>query len=354
MVATTATDELADGEVPDHRYLARVSRRRAVGLVVAVVVLAVMCVLSLAVGTQTVGLGTVWGALTDFTDTGDQWIVHDLRVPRTVLGVVVGVALGLCGALIQGVTRNPLADTQILGINSGASLCVVAAIAFGGFTSVVSYIWFAFLGALVAMMFVFLVGMTGRTEATPVRVVLAGVAIGAVMDGIGYTIRLRNPRAFDTLRFWDAGAFDARPLSVVWTILPFVVVGVLLAVYVGRSLNAVALGDDLATAMGGNVTRTRVLGLVAVTLLAGAATAAAGPIGFVGLMVPHVVRWFTGPDWRWICVYCVVAAPSMMLAADIVGRVVIPPGELPVGIVTAFIGAPVLVWLIRRSDASGL
>ncbi len=329
-------------------------RRRWSGLLVAVGVLVVMCVLSLAIGTQSVGLGTVWRALTNYTDTGNEWIVHDLRIPRTILGIVVGLALGLCGALIQGVTRNPLADTQILGINSGASLFVVSAIAFLGLTSVMSYIWFAFIGALVSMVFVFLVGMTGRAEATPVRVLLAGVAIGAVMDGVGYTIRLRNPRAFDQLRFWDAGAFDGRPMSVVWVILPFVVVGVVLSIFVSRSLNAVALGDDLAAAMGGNVRRTRVLGLVAVTLLAGSATAAAGPIGFVGLMVPHAVRWFTGPDWRWICAYCVFAAPSLMLAADIVGRVVIPPGELPVGIVTAFVGAPVLIWLIRRSNATGL
>nr|WP_235457769.1 iron chelate uptake ABC transporter family permease subunit [Williamsia sp. Leaf354] len=352
MVATFDPPDLtAEGVAPPDAAL---TRRRWIGLLVIVASLVVMVIASLAIGTQSVGLGTVWRAVVDYTDTGDEWIVHDLRIPRTVLGIVVGLCLGLCGALIQGITRNPLADTQILGINSGASLFVVSAIAFGGLTTLMSYIWFAFLGALVAMVFVFLVGMTGRTDATPVRVLLAGVAIGAVMDGIGYTIRLRNPRAFDKLRFWDAGAFDGRPLSVVWAILPFVVVGVLLAVHVSRSLNAVALGDDLAAAMGGNVIRTRVLGLVAVTLLAGSATAAAGPIGFVGLMVPHAVRWFTGPDWRWICAYCIVAAPSLMLAADIVGRVVVAPGELPVGIVTAFLGAPVLIWLIRRSNATGL
>lgn len=328
--------------------------RRPTGLIVTVAALGVMCVLSLAIGTETVGLATVWQAVTDYTDTGNQWIVHDLRIPRTVLGIVVGVALGLSGALIQGLTRNPLADSQILGIESVAGLFVVSAIAFLHLSSLLTYVWFAFLGAAVAMALVYLVGATGRAVVTPVRMLLAGVAVGAVADGISFTVRLQNPRAFDSMRFWDAGALDGRGLDAVWVVTPFIVAGAVLCLSVSRGLNAIALGDDLAVAMGGSVTRTRVMGLIAVTLLAGAATAAAGPIGFVGLMVPHAVRWFTGPDWRWICAYCVLAGPTLLLAADIVGRVVVAPAELPAGIVTAFIGAPVLIWLVRRSKASAL
>lgn len=324
---------------------------RAVGLAVATVVLAVTCVASLAIGTQNVSLVTVWHAVTDYRDVGDQWIVHDLRIPRTVLGLLVGLALGLSGTLIQAVGRNPLADSEILGINSGAALFVVAAIAFFGFSGIWTYIGFAFLGALFAMLLVYLIGMTGRATVTPVRVLLAGVAIGAVMDGFGFVIRLQNPRAFDNMRFWDAGALDGRPLEVAGAIAPFIAVGAVLCLVVSRSLNITALGEDLAKSMGGNVVRTQVLSLTAVTLLAGAATAGAGPIGFVGLMVPHAVRRFTGPDWRWVLAYATVVAPSLMLAADIVGRVVIRPSELPAGIVTAFLGAPVLIWLIRRSKA---
>jgi iron complex transport system permease protein len=182
-------------------------------------------------------------------------------------------------------------------------------------------------------------------------VLLAGVAVGAVMDGIGFTVRLHSPRAFDNLRFWDAGALDGRSMDVAATIAPFIAIGVVLCIVVSRSLNVTALGDDLAKSMGGNVARTQVLSLVAVTLLAGAATAGAGPIGFVGLMVPHAVRPFTGPDWRWILAYATVAAPTLLLAADILGRVVIRPAELPAGIVTAFVGAPVLIWLIRKRGA---
>ena len=324
---------------------------RVAGLLVAAGLLMVMCVASLAIGTENVALSAVWQAVTDYRDVGDQWIVHDLRIPRTVLALLVGVALGLAGTLIQAVGRNPLADTEILGINSGAALFVVSAIAFFGVRDVWGYIWFAFAGALFAMVLVYLVGMTGRTAATPVRVLLAGVAIAAVLDGIGFAVRLRYPRAFDNMRFWDSGALDGRGLDIAAAITPFVVVGVLLCFVVGRSLNVTALGDDLAKSMGGNVARTQALSLVAVTLLAGAATAGAGPIGFVGLMVPHAVRRFTGPDWRWVLAYATVVAPALLLAADILGRVVIRPAELPAGIVTAFIGAPVLIWLIRKSGA---
>jgi iron complex transport system permease protein len=324
---------------------------RAVGLAAATVVLSLVCVASLAIGTETVSLSTVWQAVTDYRDIGDQWIVHDLRIPRTVLGLLVGLALGLSGTLIQAVGRNPLADAEILGINSGAALFVVCAIALLGLSGIWTYIWFAFAGALFAMAVVYLVGMSGRATVTPVRVLLAGVAVAAVLEGIGYAVRLRHPRAFDNMRFWDSGALDGRPLDVALAISPFIAVGLVLCVVVSRSLNVTAFGDELAKSLGGNVVRTQVLSLVAVTLLAGAATAGAGPIGFVGLMVPHAVRRFTGPDWRWILAYAVVVAPALLLAADIVGRVVIRPAELPAGIVTAFLGAPVLIWLIRKRGA---
>ena len=326
----------------------RAHRSRLVGLAAAAAVLALVCVASLAVGTEDVSPSVVWSALVDFRDVGDQWVIRELRVPRTVLGLVVGVALGLSGAVIQAVARNPLADSGILGINAGAGLFVVSAIAFLGLHSVSAYIWFAFLGALITMLLVFAVGWSGRHTAGPVRVLLAGVAVGAVLDGIGLTVRLRNPRAFDNMRFWDAGALDGRGLEVTAAVTPFIVLGVALCVVISRSLNVTSLGDDLAASLGGNVVRVQALSLLAVTLLAGAATAAAGPIGFVGLMVPHLVRRFVGPDWRWIMALSTLIAPALLLAADVVGRVVVRPAELPASIITAFLGAPVLIWVIRR------
>jgi iron complex transport system permease protein len=334
--------------------LAATRTRRGIGLLACLGVLALVCLLSVALGARNLSPATVWDAFWRYTDTDDQAIVRDLRVPRTVLGLLAGVAFGLSGAVIQAVTRNPLADTQILGVNSGAGLFVVFAVGVLGLTDLSQYLWFGFAGVAVALTLVYLLGALGRTGATPIRLTLAGVALGAVMDGVSSGIRLVKPRAFDYLRFWDVGSLAGRPLDVAGTILPFVLVGAVLALVVARSLNAVALGDDLARTLGAGIARTRILAMVSVMLLAGAATAAVGPIGFVGLMVPHVVRWMVGPDQRWIFVYTVVCAPILLLLADIVGRLVVRPGELRVGIVTAFVGAPVLIWWIRRARVSGL
>jgi iron complex transport system permease protein len=331
-----------------------VPERKGLGLLVGVGLLAVVGLLSIALGTRNVPLATVWDAFVHFTDTDDQSIVRDLRVPRTVLGLLAGVAFGLSGAVIQAVTRNPLADPQILGINSGAALFVVFAIGVLGLTELSQYLWFAFAGVAVALTLVYLLGAAGRAGATPIRLTLAGVALGAVMEGISSGIRLVKPRAFDYLRFWDVGALAGRPLEVAATVAPFVLLGALLALLVARELNAVALGDDLARTLGAGVGRTRALALVSVMLLAGAGTAAVGPIGFVGLMVPHVARWIVGPDQRWIFAYTVVGGPILLLLADITGRLVVRPGELRAGIVTAFIGAPVLIWWIRRARVSTL
>ncbi|GAA3192339.1 iron chelate uptake ABC transporter family permease subunit [Actinocorallia longicatena] len=338
---------------PAEPGVAASNARRTGWLLVCLAALAVVCVLSLALGTRSIGLHTTWDAFFHFSDTDEQVIVRDLRVPRTVLGLLTGTALGVCGALIQAVTRNPLADTQILGVNAGAALFVVIAIGVFGLTSIWSYVWFAFAGVAFALVAVYMLGSSGRGGATPIRLTLAGVALGAVLDGLSAGIRLVKPRAFDYLRFWDVGTLAGRPLDIALAVAPFIGAGLLLALVVARSLNAVALGDDVARALGANLTRTRALAVLSVMLLAGAATAAVGPIGFVGLMVPHAVRWMVGPDQRWILLFTVVCAPILMLSADIVGRLVIRPGELQVGIVTAFVGAPVLIWMVRRSKAAG-
>ena len=313
--------------------------------------LALMCVASLAIGTENVSLSTVWQAspTTGTSVTSGSWSTSASRGPCSAS--LVGLALGLSGTLIQAVGRNPLADTEILGINSGAALFVVCAIALLGLAGIWTYIWFAFAGALFAMMLVYLVGMSGRATVTPVRVLLAGVAIAAVMDGVGYAVRLRYPRAFDNMRFWDSGALDGRPLEVAAAISPFIAVGAVLCLIVSRSLNITALGEDLAKSMGGNVVRTQVLEPDRRHAAGRRGHRGRGPDRVRRPDGPHAVRRFTGPDWRWILAYAVVVAPALLLAADIVGRVVIRPAELPAGIVTAFVGAPVLIWLIRKRGA---
>lgn len=310
--------------------------------------------LSLTVGSKALGLGetlaTLGGAGTDET----RYIVWDLRVPRTVAGLVVGAALGVSGALIQAFTRNPLADPGILGVSAGSAFFVALGVAFLGVRSVSGYVWLAFAGALLVTVAVYLIGSAGRSAADPVRLTLAGVALGAVLSGITTGLTLSNPIAFDRMRSWNAGTLLGRGFDVMVPVLPFLVMGLLLALLVAPALNSVALGEDLARSHGVNVGRARLIVIVAVTLLAGSATAIAGPISFIGLMVPHVIRWAIGPDQRLIVAGAVALSPVILLASDIVGRLLVLPGEMPVGIVTAFVGAPILIVLIRRQRASAL
>ena len=329
--------------------------RRALGLVAALITLVVVIAASLAIGARDMPISEVLGAFFAPTGSDDQLVVLELRLPRTVLGILVGMGLGLAGGLIQALTRNPLADPGILGVNAGASLAITIGVAFFGISSITGYIWFAFAGALVATVGVYVIGSAGRSRTVdPIRLTLAGVAVAAVLTGLTKAILLTNERAFDAFRSWDVGAIAGRDFDTVTAILPFIVIGTVLALALSHSLNAVALGDDLAASLGTSVNRTRVLSILAVTVLAGAATAAAGPIGFIGLMIPHIARWIVGPDQRWILGYSLVLSPILLLASDVIGRVVMKPGELQVGVVTAFVGAPVLIALVRRKKASGL
>lgn len=328
-------------------------RRRFLGLIIALMALAVLLILSIMIGSTAIAPSVVWDALFNPSPDIEQFAIRDFRLPRTIVGLVVGIALGLSGALIQALTRNPLADPGILGVHAGASFSVTVAIGLFGVADVQGYMWFAFAGALIVTLMVLTLGST-RQGRSPVVMVLAGVCVGAVLGGLREALQFSDPDAFDAMRSWTAGSIAGRPLDVVWPILPFFAVALILAFAVADSLNAMALGDELAVAQGVRIARTRVLAVIALALLAGGATAIAGPILFVGLMIPHVARWFVGPNQRWIFAYSAVLAPSLLVAADILGRIVMRPGEIPVGIVTAFVGAPVLIVLVRRKKVSGL
>ena len=329
-------------------------RRRAIGLLVIAVLLVAAVTLSLMIGARDVPLRTVWETLIGAFADREAETVLSLRIPRTVLGLLVGAALGVAGALIQAVTRNPLADPGILGVNSGSAFAVAIAVGVFGASSPTAYMWFAFGGALITTIVVYLIGSAGRGSVSPVRITLAGVAIGAVLAGITSAMVLADPRGFNAMRAWEAGSVADRGWEVIAVAAPYLSIGLVLAIMLGRSLNAIALGDDLARSLGSSVLRTRILTIAAITLLCGTATAMAGPIAFVGLMIPHVARWIVGPDQRWIIAYSMLLAPVLLLSSDILGRILLRPGEIPVGIVTAFVGAPVLVLLVRRQRASGL
>lgn len=319
---------------------------RLAGLVASVAALAVVAVLGIAVGAKQIPLDQVWHGVFHYSGSDTDVVIRDVRYPRTLLGLLVGAALGLAGTVMQALTRNPLADPGVLGINAGASAAVVTAISFFGVTSLAGYVWWAFAGAAVVSVAVYVLG--GTRSATPVRLALAGTALSAVLVGYINAVNLLDTAALDKMRFWTVGSLAAATMPTVTRIAPFLAVGALFALLLARPLNALALGDDQARALGTRLTRTRVLAMAAVTLLCGGATAACGPIVYVGLMVPHAVRALTGPDMRWILPYSAVLSPVLLVGADVLGRVVARPGELQVGIVTALIGGPVFIFLVRR------
>ena len=327
---------------------------RTGALVLGLAVLAFAALLSLAVGARSIPLGEVVDALRHGGDSQNAAIVNSIRVPRTLLGIAVGVALGLAGALMQALTRNPLADPGLLGVNAGASVAVVVAIGFLGVAGTTAYIWFAFLGAAAASVAVYAIGSAGRGGATPVRLALAGTALTAALSSIVFAITLTDDDLLRRYNFWSIGALGGRGSAELEAIVPFVLAGALAALLLARALNALALGDDTARALGSHVVRTRVIGAVAITLLCGAATAAAGPIYFLGLTVPHAARAVCGPDQRWVLALSAVFGAALLLTSDVVGRVLVPPSELEAGIMLALIGAPLFIVLVRRKRLAAL
>ncbi|MGW6910907.1 MULTISPECIES: FecCD family ABC transporter permease [unclassified Streptomyces] len=324
---------------------------RAVGLLVSVLILVVVALASIAIGAKQLSIGEVWHGLFEASGTYGDVVVDD-RISRTVLGLLAGAALGLAGAVLQALTRNPLADPGLLGINAGASAAVVTAITFFGVTSLSGYVWFAFLGAAAVGAMVWFLG--GSRGATPVRLALAGTAISAALYGYLQAVMITDDAALNKMRFWTVGSLTSATDATITQVLPFLLAGSVLALALARPLNAMEMGDDTAKALGAHLNRTRVLSMLAATVLCGAATAACGPIVFVGLMVPHVVRSFTGPDMRWILPYAAVLSPVLLLGADVLGRIVARPAELQVGIVTAILGGPVFIFLVRRRRTAQL
>ncbi|WP_245596564.1 FecCD family ABC transporter permease [Nocardioides alkalitolerans] len=330
------------------------ARRRRLPVVLLAASLPAAVALSLLVGSNLLPPGEIWAALTGGGDATASYVVEHQRLPRTVAGIVVGLALGVSGALMQAYTRNPFADPGLFGVSAGASFAVAVAVAYVGVTQPAGYVGWAVGGALLASLVVVALGRPTDPRTPPTRLVLTGVAVGAVLAGLTTGISLSDPDAFERMLTWHAGSLIDRGYDVTLAVLPVLLAGVVAAVVAAPSLNAVALGRDLAQAQGVDLRRSDAAALAAITLLAAAAAAVAGPVVFVGLVVPHVVRWCVGVDQRRILAVSAVAGVVLVLVADVVGRVAVLPGEMPAGIVTAFIGAPVLVALARRSRATGL
>ncbi|MBD3921617.1 iron ABC transporter permease [Paenibacillus sp. PR3] len=318
-------------------------------------ILLALCVLaSLVFGSRVVG----WNDLIDglFHPNADSYgaIVVHKRISRTVFGLFCGAALGVSGSLMQAVTRNPIADPSILGVNTGASLFVVCGIAFLNITTAHQYIWLALAGAMITAVFVFGIGSMGRGGATPLKLILAGAATSAALSSLVSAIMIPRSYVMDQFRFWQVGSIGSGNWSVIGTFIPFLVVGLLIGFIAAPALNALALGDEVATGLGVRTGTLRLSAALAGVLLCGATTALAGPIGFIGLLATHVMRLVLGSDLRFVIPMSALSGAIILTLSDVIGRLVGSPGELEVGVVTAFVGAPILILLAMRAKVRSL
>lgn len=313
----------------------------------AAALVGLLALVSLAVGTRVVGLEDLLAGLAGRTETIGQAAVA-VRIPRTTLAALAGAALGLSGAIMQGATRNPLADPGILGINNGAALAVVIGVAWFGISAASTYVWLAILGAGVTAAFVYAVASLGRGGASPLKLALAGAATSVAFSSLTLAVVLPRADIAGGIRSWQVGGVGGATMDRIWLVLPFLLAGFVIAMLSARKLNLLALGDDLAAGLGEKVALARGAAALAAILLSGAATAACGPIAFVGLVVPHLARLLLGVDHRWLLPASALGGAGLLLSADITGRLLARPSELEVGIVTALVGAPVFIWIVRR------
>ncbi|MDE0546827.1 iron ABC transporter permease [Microbacterium sp. C7(2022)] len=326
---------------------------RLAWLVGLVALLIVLCVASVAFGVRSVSLGEIIAGVTGDT-SGVAEAAVAARIPRTVLAILVGAALALSGATMQAVTRNPLADPGILGVSAGAALAVVIGIAFFSVTAPLATMGFAIAGSAVAAVFVYMVGSLGRGGATPLKLALAGAATSAAFMSLVSAILLPRVDILETFRFWQIGGVGGATWDRITLVLPVLAIGALICFACARGMNSLALGDDLATGLGENVARTRIIASAGAVVLCGAATAVAGPIAFVGLVIPHLCRLLVGTDHRWLLPFTAIAGAELLILADVIGRVIARPQEIEVGIITAFIGAPFFIWIVRRQKVREL
>jgi iron complex transport system permease protein len=319
-----------------------------VGLNLSLVILGMVMMSSIAFGAADIDPPTVLDALFNFDpESTNHLIIRTLRVPRAAVAVLVGASLAVAGAVMQGLTRNPLADTGILGIETGAALGVVAAVFFLKIDSLTVYALFAFTGAALTAVTVYALGSVGRGGPTPLKLTIAGAALTALLASLTTGMLLFNQRTLEEVRFWLAGSIAGRDLGLLLQASPYLLIGLLLALALGRQITTLSLGEDVAKGLGQNTGWVKTLAAVAVVLLAGAATAVAGPIGFVGLVIPHVVRFIVGMDYRWVLPYAALLGAIFLVASDVAARLVLRPIELPVGVMTAIIGGPFFIWLVR-------
>lgn len=323
-------------------------------IILCLALLSIMAIFSISLGAKSIAFTKVIDVLLGNDPDSLETAIILQRIPRTVFGILAGGALGISGALMQSITRNPIADPSILGVNTGASLFVVAGIAFFNITVAYQYIWLAIIGAGVTAVFVYSVASMGKDGATPLKLALSGSAVSIVLGSLVSTIMLPNNRVMEAFRFWQVGSIGSATWENIMLIIPFLIVGFIISMFISGYLNNLALGDEAATALGTNVVMTRTIGALSSVLLCGATTALAGPIGFVGLIIPHIIRLIFGSEMSKMLPLSFLGSAILMLVSDIIGRIISLPGETEVGIVTAVLGAPVFILAIRKGRVKSL
>ncbi len=323
-------------------------------IILCLALLSIMAIFSISLGAKSIAFSKVVDVLLGNDPDSLEATIILQRIPRTVFGILAGGALGISGALMQSITRNPIADPSILGVNTGASLFVVAGIAFFNITVAYQYIWLAIIGAGVTAVFVYSVASMGKDGATPLKLALSGSAVSIVLGSLVSTIMLPNNRVMEAFRFWQVGSIGSATWENIMLISPFLIVGFIISMFISGYLNNLALGDEAATALGTNVVMTRTIGALSSVLLCGATTALAGPIGFVGLIIPHIIRLIFGSEMSKMLPLSFLGSAILMLVSDIIGRIISLPGETEVGIVTAVLGAPVFILAIRKGRVKSL
>ncbi len=330
------------------------NKRFVLSIILCLALLSIMAVFSISLGAKNIAFSKVVDVLLGNDPDSLEAAIILQRIPRTVFGILAGGALGISGALMQSITRNPIADPSILGVNTGASLFVVAGIAFFNITVAYQYIWLGITGAGVTAVFVYSVASMGKDGATPLKLALSGSAVSIVLGSLVSTIMLPNNRVMEAFRFWQVGSIGSATWENIMLISPFLIVGFIISMFISGYLNNLALGDEAATALGTNVVMTRTIGALASVLLCGATTALAGPIGFVGLIIPHIIRLIFGSEMSKMLPLSFLGSAILMLISDVIGRIISLPGETEVGIVTAVLGAPVFILAIRKGRVKSL
>ncbi|MBH5318417.1 iron ABC transporter permease [Paenibacillus sp. GSMTC-2017] len=327
------------------------NRSKIVGLIVGIIVLAISMLTSVLFGLQHFGLRDLWYAYSQFDGSNEHLILTTTRMPRALIAAVVGASLAIAGAIMQVLTRNPLASPSIFGVNSGAVLFIVIGLTiFGSSLSMNGMIWLAFSGAVVTSFIVYMLGMQGGNGFEPIKLTLAGASIAAFASSITSGIILINKESLESALFWMIGSVSGRNLDHLLMVLPYMVAGFVLSTLLSGSLNIMALGDDGAKSLGQRMTLVRVMSATAIVLLAGSAVSAAGPIAFIGLIVPHLCRYIVGNDFRWLLPYCALIGAILLVTADIASRFILDSKEIPVGVATAIIGVPFLIHVARRRN----